>query len=199
MADTPEQTNPHSRRVAIIILALLILIAAGTYLYAGWLGYQESPKRVEVDDPGSPQSASYALSKDQESSVLSYGYPEAFTILFYEEDAPDQGIQTVRLETWDYYTLGFGLTFINGEVIAEDDIEWNNQLPIVPSPYIPEQFNIFMELTDMIASAGLETYIEVPLNKEQMDTGTLYYAESLSFGLHDNQLVYIEALALTEE
>jgi hypothetical protein len=199
MANTSKRPKRTSKRVALSILVLAILIIAGTFLYAGWLGYQETPKRIEVDDPGSPNAAYYSLSEEQNSSVLSHGYPEAFTILFYEEEAPNGGIQNVRLEIWDYYSLGFGLTFINGELVAEDAIEWNNQANVVPAPYYPEQFSMFMELADVITAAGLRTYIEIPLDQELMESGKLYYAESLSFGLQENQLVYLEALALTEE
>jgi hypothetical protein len=178
---------------------LVILIALGIFLYAGWLGYQEAPKRIEVQDPAESTYPSYTLSPDQETYLLSYGYPQSFTILFYEEETANQGIQTVRLETWDYYTLGVGLTFINGALTSEDTIAWDSSDPLVPLPYMPEQFSAFMGLEEVIAAAGLDTYIEVPLNKELMQAGTLYYAESLSFGLQDDQLVYVEALAVIEQ
>jgi hypothetical protein len=196
--DQKKQKRP-GLKLGLVIFTLILLAGAGIYLYAGWLGYQEAPKRVEVKDPSSSSYTGYSLSPDQESSLLSHGYPESFTILFYEEETSSQGMQTVRLETWDYYTQGIGLTFINGNLVSEDPIQWDSQDPVVSPPYTPDQFSAFMTLAEVIASAGLETYIEVPLNKELMDKGTLYYGESLSFGLQNDQLVYIEALAYIEE
>lgn len=199
MAENTPPKRKSSNRLILAALLLIILAAAGIYLYAGWVGYQEAPKLIEVNDSLDPYSSLYELSSDQETNLSSYGQPEAFTILFYEESNPDQEIQTVRLETWDYYSLGIGLTFINGELVSEDPIEWDNQDPIIPIPYSPEQFSAFMSLEDVIAAAGIDTYIEVPLNIELLDRGNLYYADSLSFGMQDNQLVYLEALALMEE
>jgi hypothetical protein len=56
-----------------------------------------------------------------------------------------------------------------------------------------------MSLEDVIESAGLEDFIEVPLDKEFLEGGNLYYGDSLAFGLMDGQLRYLEGLALIEE
>ena len=199
MAETSQKKSKPSLRFVLIVTVSLIIVGAGIFLYAGWLGYQEAPKHIEVQGSQSSSGAAYTLSPEQESSLLSIGYPQAFTILFYEEETPERVIRTVRLETWDYYTLGTGLTFINGELVSQDPIEWDSQDPVLPVPYLPEQFSAFMSLPDIISAAGIEAYIEIPLNKEVMEEGKLYYAETLSFGLQDNQLVYIESLALTED
>jgi hypothetical protein len=194
-----EKRNRFGLKTGLVIFVLIILISAGLYLYAGWLGYQESPKRVEVDVPATSKPESYTLSSDQESSLLSYGYPEGFTILFYEEETPSQGIQTVRLETWDYYTKGTGLTFINGELTAEDPLKISEIGPIDPLPYSPDQFKAYMSLDEAISVTGIDTYIEIPVEDEFIEDGVLYFANSLSFGLKDDQLMYIEAIALTNQ
>jgi hypothetical protein len=199
MAENTPQKRKTSSRVILAAITLIIFAAAGTYLYAGWVGYREAPKLIELDNSPEPYRGLYELSSDQETNLSLYGQPESFTILFYEEETPDQGIQTVRLETWDYYTLGIGLTFINGELVSEDPIDWGYQDPISPIPYSPEQFSAFMSLDEVLGAAGIDTYIEVPLNIELLDRGNLYYADSLSFGMQDNQLVYLEALALVED
>lgn len=197
-----EQISPQSRtpkRPIWIIILILILSIGGLYLYAGWVGYQEAPKFIEVKDTSAGGSDPYALSIEQEDVLLSYGYPDAFTILFYEEETPGQGIQTVRLESWDYYLQELAFTFINGEVVSDGPFEWDLQGDLVPAPYYPEQFDAFMTLDEVIAAGEIDNYIEVPLNKELMAEGKLYYADSLSFGMRDNQLVYIESLALISD
>jgi len=180
-------------------LIFVIIVTVGIYLYAGWLGYKEAPLIVEVQESSPQLHDPYSLSPAQEEELFSYGYPEAFTILFYEEETVGGGIATVRLETWDYYTQGIGLTFINGELIAEDPIEIDNVGSLDPLPYYPEQFSAFMSLEEVISAAGINTYVEIPLDKEFLEGGVSYYANSLTFGLKNDELLYIEALALSAE
>ena len=180
-------------------LVLIIILIAGIYLYAGWLGYKEAPKIVEVQESSPQLQDPYTLSPAQEEELFSYGYPEAFTILFYEEETVGGSITTVRLETWDYYTQGIGLTFINGELIAEDPIEVTDIVNLDPLPYFPEQFSAFMSLEEVISAAGIDSYVEIPLDKKFLEDGISYFANSLTFGLKDDELLYIEALALSAE
>jgi hypothetical protein len=180
-------------------LVFVIIVIVGIYLYAGWLGYKEAPLIVEVQESSPQLHDPYALSPAQEEELFSYGYPEAFTILFYEEETVGGGFATVRLETWDYYTQGFGLTFINGDLIAEDPIEIDNVGSLDPLPYYPEQFSAFMSLEEVISAAGIDTYVEIPLDKEFLEGGVSYFANSLTFGLKNDELLYIEALALSAE
>ncbi|MGB2963586.1 MAG: hypothetical protein WBB69_06325 [Anaerolineales bacterium] len=178
-------------------LVFVVLVAIGIYLYAGWLGYKEAPMIVDVQETSPQLQDPYTLSPAQEEELFTFGYPEAFTILFYEEETVGGGIAPVRLETWDYYTQGIGLTFINGDLIAEDPLEIANVGSLDPLPYYPEQFSAFMSLEEVIAAAGINTYVEIPLDKDFLEGGVSYFANSLTFGLKNDKLLYIEALALT--
>ena len=180
-------------------LIFVIIIIVGIYLYAGWLGYKEAPMIVEVQEYSPQLQDPYTLSSAQEEQLFTYGYPEAFTILFYEEETTAGGAAPVRLETWDYYTQGIGLTFINGELIAEDPIEIEDLDTLDPLPYFPEQFEAYMSLEEVIAAAGIDSYVEIPLDKEFLEGGVSYFANSLTFGLKNDELLYIEALALTTD
>jgi hypothetical protein len=180
-------------------LVFVVLVALGIYLYAGWVGYQEDPMIVEVQESRSQLVDPYTLSSAQQEQLFTYGYPEAFTILFYEEETVGGGAAPVRLETWDYYTQTIELTFINGNLVAEDPLEIDEVGSLDPLPYYPEQFGAFMSLEEVIAAAGIDTYVDIPLEKEFMEEGVMYFANALTFGLKDNELIYIEALALSEE
>lgn len=70
-------------------ILLLALAAAGVYLWAGWQGYQEAPKRVEGVQPETHLEDPYSLSPEQTDLLFSSGYPEAFTLLFYQEESPN--------------------------------------------------------------------------------------------------------------
>ncbi|MFO8036063.1 MAG: hypothetical protein R6U57_05505 [Anaerolineales bacterium] len=199
-ADQKTGTDQKKRKPLLTIvvgLIFLILVAGGVFLYAGWLGYQEAPKLVEEGVPDIGALEMYDLAPAQETLLGDYGYPEAFTILFYEEEAVDASLQDVRLETWQYYTQGVGFTFINGELTAEDPIDMEDTPVLDPLPYTPEQFSAYMTLDQVLASAGLDTYVEIPLEKEFLEDADLYYGEALTFGMVDGELRYVEALALT--
>ncbi len=180
-------------------LVFVIIVILGIFLYAGWLGYKEAPMIVEVQEYSPQLQDPYTLSPAQEEELFTYGYPEAFTILFYEEETVGGGTAPVRLETWDYYTQGIGLTFINGDLIAEDPLEIDDVGSLDPLPYYPEQFSAFMSLEEVISAAGIDTYVEIPLEKEFLEGGVSYFANSLTFGLKNDELLYIEALALSTE
>ncbi len=180
-------------------LLALLLAAGGIFLFAGWQGYQEAPKIIEGFQPGVHLQDPYTLSPAQTDLLISQGYPEAFTLLFYEEVAEDGSLQDIRLESWDYYSQGVGYTFINGELTGEDELDTTEIGQLAPMPYFPEQFGAYMSLDEVLAAAGLETYIEIPLEKEFLEDGDLFYGESLTFGLVAGELRYLEALALIEE
>jgi hypothetical protein len=103
------------------------------------------------------------------------------------------------LESWDYYSRGVGYTFINGELTAEDVLDTNDIGQLAPMPYYPEQFGAYMSLEEVLAAAGLATYIEIPLEKEFLEEVDLFYGESLTFGLVAGELRYLEALAVIKE
>jgi len=174
-----------------LILAMAIVVLAG-----GWVEYQAAPKIVEGLEPGAMEIAQNTLSADQQIVIDRLGFPEAFSILFYEEELEDGSLGDVRFETWSYYTSALEYTFINGELVAEDPLEIDLAGELVPIPYRPEQFVAYMNLEEVIASAGLETYLVVPLEKELVDGGEVYYADELTFGLKNDELLYVEALAL---
>ncbi len=179
-------------------LFLIVLLVVGLLLYTGWLGYKESPKMVEVQDYTAQLEDPYTLSANQQEQLFSGGYPDAFTILFYEEETISGGNETVRLETWDYYEAGVGFTFINGELTAEDPLEGDIPGSLEPLPYYPEQFEAFMSLDEVVAAAEIDSYVEIPLEAAYLEGGILYYAYSLTFGFVNDELRFIEALALSD-
>lgn len=178
-------------------LVVLALIAGGVFLYAGWLGFQEAPKLVEGEHPPVSPPARYGYSPQQERSLGENGNPESFTILFYQEEAEDASPRDIRLETWRYYHLGKELTFINGVLQEEAALAIQDPGALSPLPYTPDQFTAYLTLEEVLSAAGLESYLEVPLDNEYLEEGQLYYGQALTFGLQKDELRYIEALAVT--
>jgi hypothetical protein len=175
----------------LILVVLSIIVFIG-----GWQSYQQEPKIVDGIEPESLALSSYTLSGDQAAVIDQREYPEAFAILFYEEEKKDGSYTAVRFETWSYYTSGLEYTFINGAQVAEDPLEIELAGELVPIPYRPEQFVAYMSLDEVVVSASLETYLVVPLEQELVEDGEVYYADELTFGLKDDELLYVEVLAL---
>lgn len=193
------QKEKRSRRPFMLgcgIGTLIVAVLAGTVLIAGWQAYQQEPMIVEGVEPESLTLTQHSLSSDQIVVIDRFDYPEAFTILFYEEEQMDGSLMNVRFETWSYYTSSVEYTFLNGVQEAEDPLEIELVGDLVPQPYRPEQFVAYMSLDDLIASTGIEQYLIVPLERELVDGGEVYYADELTFGLKNNELLYVEALAL---
>jgi hypothetical protein len=178
---------------------LIVIVLAAVFLIIGWQAYQQEPMIVDGVEPNDLALSQYSLSSDQQNMIDQLGYPEAFAILFYEEEQVDGSFMDVRFETWSYYTSGVEYTFINGVQEAEDPLEFGLVGDLIPIPYQPEQFVAFMSLDEVIASAGLETYMVIPLEKEIVEDGEVYYADELTFGLKNDELRYVEALAVELE
>jgi hypothetical protein len=177
---------------------LLVLGAVVILLLGGLAEYRAAPKIVEGIQPGTA-SAVYSLSRAQQVVVADLGAPQAFTLLFYEEELEDGSLGDVRFETWSYYADGLEFAFINGDQVGEEPLDIGASGDIVPIPYRPEQFAAYMSLDEVVDAAGLTTYLVVPLEKELVRGGAVYYADELTFGLKNDELLYIEALALQVE
>lgn len=196
----PAQTSPKRNWRPMLLGCgagvLVVAFVAGVLLIGGWREYAQMPKIVEGVEPGSTGGGHYAVTAEQLDVVRELGSPQAFTLLFYEEELLDGTFGDVRFETWDYYEQDVSYTFINGELVGEEFLEVEIVGDLYPIPYMPDQFTAYMSLDEVLASAGLDRYLVVPLEKELVDGGEVYYVSELTFGLKDNELLYIEALGL---
>jgi hypothetical protein len=175
---------------------LIVAAVTAVLLIGGWWEYKQMPKIVEGIQPVDASPVRYTMTPAQMEVFGDMGAPQAFTLLFYEEELLDGSYGDVRFETWDYYEAGVSYTFVNGELAGEDPLEVEIVGEIYPIPYQPDQFTAYMGLDEVLASAGLNRYMVVPLEKELVEGGEVYYADELTFGLKDDELRYIEALAL---
>jgi hypothetical protein len=178
--------------------ALIVAAVTAVLLIGGWQEYKQMPKIVEGVQPAAASTVRYAMTPAQMEVFEDMGAPQAFTLLFYEEELLDGSYGDVRFETWDYYDAGVSYTFINGELVGEDLIEIEIVGEIYPIPYSPDQFSAYMSLDEVLASAGLDHYLIVPLEKELVEGGEIYYTDELTFGLKGDELLYLEALAIEQ-
>jgi hypothetical protein len=174
----------------LVVLALALLALTGVL---GYGEYQTTPLLVEGAAPAEGAPPAYPLSAGQQAVVDRLGYPQSFTLLFFQEAGED-----VRLETWSYYGAGTEFTFRNGELMSETALDLSvGQLE--PLPYRPDSFVAYMSLDQVVAAAGLDRYLIIPVEKAMVDKAQVYLAEQLAFGLQDGELVSVETLALESE
>jgi hypothetical protein len=144
-----------------------------------------------------PPEDLYALSAEQQALVDQYGYPDGFTIQFYQESQPDHSQQEMRLEIWTYYQEGQEVTLLNGQVIEQSEIEPLSST-LTPMPYRPEQFTASMDADSALRAVGLQDYIQVPLETDDISGKTLFFGQQITFGFQEGDLLYVEGFSLEE-
>jgi hypothetical protein len=179
-------------------LTVLIVLALGIGLViSGLEDYRSQAKLYQGIHVTTPPPAPYALSQDQKNLVQANGYPESFTIYFYEEYDSSGSVEDVRFETWSYYTQGKRYTFFNGTLDQVTDLPVLNAKPLA-NPYKPEQFQAYESVEQVLAATGINAVLLTPLEKELVPGGEVYYANMLTFGLKDGELRYVGTIALEE-
>jgi hypothetical protein len=172
----------------ILSLLLLGVLAAGLIYYSE---YQTSARLVEGPRTNASIPSRYNLTPDQQALVAESGYPESFSLLFYDEELADGSQGTIRYEVWDYYTQDKQYVFVNGELTGEQALD-AGEVSSLPTGYRPEQFLAYMSLDEVVTAAQVNSYLVVPLEKSLLPGGQVYYTAGLAFGLKDNQLLYVE-------
>jgi hypothetical protein len=177
------------RRTVIVVLCALLIIL----IVVGLNDYNATPRMVEDITPPETQLEPYQYSNEQQEIIDTNGYPDSFTLLFYDDTLVEDDVQTTRFETWAYFSEGIQITFVNGETLQTTDLAINTD--VYQSPYQPNQFTAYMGLNDILAVTEVDSYMIIPLEKELIPDGDIFYANQLAFGLKDDHLLYLETLA----
>lgn len=182
--------------LGLLVSAALILLS-GTYLwlYADHAG----PTRVSLSRPAeAPALPPYSLSADQQRLVDELGYPDSFTLLFYQELDDEDYPYDVRFECWHYVELGRDISFVNGAKVR-DESTGAPERQLVAAPYRPEQFTAAMYLGEVLGSAGITEYVRAAADPALVASGEVYLARQLAFGMKAGRLVAVQTLPLEME
>ena len=172
-----------------------------TLAMLGLIGYdvqRSTPRMLEGIEVSAAAPPEYELTADQQETLTALGPPQSFSILLYQDTMEDGSVYDVRMETWTYFDAQTEITFVDGAHVAQDPLVVEVG-KVQPVPYRPEQFTGGMTLAQVLAAASLDTYLMVPLEKELLPRGEVYYGDQLTFGLKDGELRYIESLPQAEE
>lgn len=184
-------------KAGCLLLGFAIFIATCSFVFLISKAASVAPRSFSIPQTEPSPTAPYILSAEQESLIDQFGYPDAFTIQFYNASISDQSQQEVRLEIWDYYREGQEITLLNGQLVDQIEID----IPpgaLVPVPYRPEQFTGNMDAETALLASGLREYIKAPLETDGVPGGILLFGEQIALGFQDENLLYIESFALEE-
>jgi len=186
---------PTVREVVRPMVALLTLILVAALSTSAPVMGQDEPVSEEHGADATHREASSGARSDIRSE---HGPPDAFAILFYEETPVDGDSRTVRVEEWTYYDQGLEFSFTGEGLISREPVEVPPGQIADPAPYDPDVFEAFMSLDELVTATGLPDYIGGPV-KDLVKGGDLYFGDRLIWGMKDDELVYVEALALEAE
>jgi len=199
----PRRTRPTCCLLVAVPALLVILVVVGVSVL--WATMPEAiPGRLGVTtgvDSGEraaapiPTMAGLAppvprLSPDQQRLVDRLSHPHTFSLIMdRDEDVESGGTKAVRLEIWNYHTLGTCFTFIDGTfqgVDAAREISGGEYPPLHP-----EQFSEEMTVAEVNELLGDIPYAGAAPVPEIFAGAEIYvYEQGLVIAIVDGRLAY---------
>ncbi len=178
--------------VFILIFACLFITVIITVIAVR--DYNATPRIIE-DIQVNARTTDYQLSTEQRVVIFNYGYPDGFTLLFYDDESTGKAM---RFETWLYLASGMQYSFLNGEYQGEEYIAAIDQ-EVLYMPYHPEQFTAYMSLEQVLSAAELTEMMVMPLEEALVPGGQSFFGDRITFGLKNGRLMYLETLPFVSD
>lgn len=185
--------------VFFVAVILLFFLSLSCSLPSFLLGDSKQFEDGLVQDyhPAASSVSQYTLSVTQQACVDEYGYPDRFTIFFFDEMLPDGEMFSMRHESWYYDARGYEIVFRNGDKFTE-----RNGAPIQieglgHTVYTPQEFTAETNLDALLTAQG-ETGFFVQNIDDGLITGELVFIQGLAVGFEDGHLAYVETLPLSD-
>ena len=189
------------KKQALLFVALisLLFLSLNCNFVSSLLG---NPKQFEdglVQDyhPAASLVSQYTLSMTQQAYVDEHGYPDRFTIFFFDEMLPDGQQYAMRHESWYYDARGYEIVFRNGDKFTERSSAPIQIEGLGRTPYSPQGFTAEMNLDALLILRG-ETGFFVQNVDDDLITGELIFIQGLAAGFEEGHLSYVETLPLNE-
>lgn len=139
----------------------------------------------------------YQLTRDQKRVVSEFGYPDGFMVAFASDLATatpdDEDPPMVRMETWEYPTLGSAFSFRNGTFVSR------TRIPVpkkpVSSPAIkPESLSFGMSPEDVEKVLGTEPDTTATMKPEMFEGAVIKtWRGQFAAAFADEKLVYAQS------
>lgn len=152
---------------------------------------------VQDYHPAASSVSQYTLSATQQAYVDEYGYPDRFTIFFFDEMLPDGEMFSMRHESWYYDARGYEIVFRNGDKFTERNGALIQIEGLGRTIYTPQGFSAEMNLDALLNIQG-ETSFFVQNIDDELIAGELIFIQGLAAGFEEGRLSYVETLPLSE-
>jgi len=130
------------------------------------------------------------LSQEQQKLVARLSTPDTFTLIMAEDEESGAG-QFVRIELWNYHTLGTCFKFVNGEFRGVDEAKELTE-PTDFAGFTPDQFSRDMTIEDVNAPVGDIPQAGADVVPEIMEGAEIYvYEQGLLVAFVEGQLAYV--------
>ena len=196
-------TTAHKKkRSSHILMAWLVLILAALSCNLPTANNEPAPSvkpaLVQNYQPAihAENIPEFSLTMAQENQLASLGYPDRFTILFFNETLLDGTTAAIRQEHWYYDSQGLEIVFRNGEIFSESQGAPVLAVDLGQTAYRPEIFLAGMSIDQLMAATKETGYYQEPADHPFIDNGTLVFMQGLAAGFEGDSLVYVEALPL---
>lgn len=177
--------------LSVLAFSFLCVLATIAILSgAGVFEYINTPRLVSGFSFATQPDAGYQLSEIQQGYIDENGYPASFSILFYQQEDINGGIQDIRYETWYYLDNDIQVTFFNGMVSQTEASPLEGGT--TAWEYRPEMFDAYMSRAQVAQSAHIQEWLIVPVEKALVQDAEVYYADGLTFGFQNDELVFVE-------
>mgnify|MGYP001086064192 CR=1 FL=1 len=194
------------KKTTLAIFILLVTLVACKQPFVGVENEEiETETKQSTDVPGSlPQLDSetfdasvtdpdllepVSLSPAQAQILNINGAPNRFLLQFSEG---------MRQETWYFDRLGYEVTFRNGEIYTEKEVEVQPGEAIFYSIYNPWEFNNEVGLPELLTVTGSETFAYESLKEAFDEDLSIAYLKGLDVGFRGEQVLYIRTIPLGE-
>jgi len=179
----------HLRMMGLWLSVLLVVVVVTAACSSGGSGWSD-------DDVAAAFSAETV---DDRVAVLgSMGTPDTFAISWQDVDG-----HLVQLESWGYHAFVTRVDFVDGEFVLTTDLPIPDADTIYPGWYDPAVFTALMAMEDALGEAESASpvgqspeLVDLSDGGEDMARMNLYVGDQIMLGFLDQQLVYVETVAL---
>ena len=180
-------------------LVSLLFLSLSCNLPSSLLGNSKRFEDGLVQDyhPAASPVSQYTLSVTQQAYVDEHGYPDRFSIFFFDEILPDGEMFSMRHESWYYDARGYEIVFRNGDKFTERSGAPIQIEGLGHTVYSPQEFTEEMDLDTLLSIRG-ETGFFAQNVDDDLITGELIFIQGLAAGFEDGRLSYVETLPLSE-
>jgi hypothetical protein len=170
-----------------------MIVCLGVLLASGCAG---SSEQWSDDDVAAAFSAETV--DDRPELLATMGVPDTFAISWEEVEG-----RLVQMESWGYHGYATRVDLVDREIVLTTDLDMLDPDALYPGWYDPTAFTALMPMSSAVAIAAASSpaafqpeAIDLSGGGDDFAQMDLYAGDQIILGFVDEQLVYVESVAL---